>query len=452
MSLPRELLDELLSAYMDGELSADEHARVEQMLAADPELRESLRLLEKQAEAIRHSLQSAPRLGCDFSERVLAATFAEAQRQSLDPAHPVRKAAAQPAPQQPAPGHSFPVRRPDRSGGLREPSHRRVGGSAFGRRHYIAGLAIAASLALAAVFYRGQDGERPLAKVDVPGHGPLEVEQLPQAPLLEAVDQLAEAEDLLPEAGPDSAVAASPVPAAEQPAASAAEAPRMAANAPAATSPAATSPGIRTAEAEASRAAAIASDQVALRAVLVYEVNLTPLGRQQNVVNRAFREAQIRTADQREIDESLVSYLRSGGVIGGIEERQTASDGSEVSVLFLEGSGKRLEKLMLTLLAATEEVHSVGFSLAMDPPVMAAIDSLREVDPTKIRGDAASVLAQPLAPQGLADRVGGFTAGSRSFTPLNRDALQAMAGLGGMTSGEETDITAMTFLIIRSQP
>src|SRR5690606_29610706 len=120
MSLPRELLDELLSAYMDGELSADERARVEQMLAADPELRESLRLLEEQSEAIRRSLRAAPRLGSDFSERVLAATFAEAQRQSLDASHPVQRAAAQPGRRPAAPEQTIPVRRPDPSGGLRE--------------------------------------------------------------------------------------------------------------------------------------------------------------------------------------------------------------------------------------------------------------------------------------------------------------------------------------------
>ena len=75
MSLPRELLDELLSGYMDGELSADERARVEQMLETEPGVRESLRLLQEQSQTVRRSLRSAPRLDSDFAERVLAAAF-----------------------------------------------------------------------------------------------------------------------------------------------------------------------------------------------------------------------------------------------------------------------------------------------------------------------------------------------------------------------------------------
>lgn len=193
----------------------------------------------------------------------------------------------------------------------------------------------------------------------------------------------------------------------------------------------------------------IPSDQVALRAVLVYEVNLTSLGRERNVINRAFREAEIRTADQREIDETLVGYLRSGGVIGDAGNGDAGGD-SAVSVLFLEGSGRRLEKLMMTLLSATEEVHSVGFSLAMDPPVMAAIDSLQKVDPTEIRGDSAGVVARPLAPAGGSRNVRGFAAGSRTFVPLRRDSFEAMSALSGLTADEQPDITAMTFLVIRS--
>lgn len=473
MSLPRELPDELLSAYMDGELSADERARVEQMLAADPEMRESLRLLQEQSQTLRHSLRSAPQLDAAFAERVLAATFAEAQRQSLDASHPVQKAAAERFSSR---DHTvLHAGTPAHSGNL-------------GRRHFVAGLAIAAGLVLAAVFYLDPGDDRPLATDDLrnqPGQnsqagdeiaagGPAQMSG-PQGaqgrgeagtvpPLRQTVDAaLPKTEDLLPDAAPQSTVAGSATPAepverlaASEPDSSrldstaandrvdrsvaAEQAPRMATRTPAAEAVADSLP----------------SDQVALRAVLVYEVSLTPLGRERNVINRALREAQIRTADQREIDESLASYLRSGGLIGAAEHDQaaegTAGDDATVSVLFLEGSGRRLEKLMMTLLMAKEEVHSVGFSLAMDPPVMAAVDSLRKVEPTKIRGDVTSVVAQPLAPAGVPGSLKGFTAGSRRFAPLRRDSFPTMAGLSGGTSDEQPDITAMTFLVIRSQP
>lgn len=196
--------------------------------------------------------------------------------------------------------------------------------------------------------------------------------------------------------------------------------------------------------AESPRAAA---GQAALRAVLVYEVQLTPLGREREVINRALREAQIRAADQRAVDEALVGYLRSGGMVGESQGESAVENGG-VSIMFLEGSGRRLEKLMLTLLAAQEEVQSVGFSLAMDPPVMAAVDSLRQVEPTDIRSEAVEAIAQPLSLEGTAGGA-SFTAGNRSYSPLQRDSLEMISAMGSMSGSDQPDITASTFLIIR---
>jgi hypothetical protein len=66
MSLPEE---ELLSAYLDGELSADERSRVEHLLASSSESRQLLEELR----SIRASLQRMPRarLSHDFAEQVL---------------------------------------------------------------------------------------------------------------------------------------------------------------------------------------------------------------------------------------------------------------------------------------------------------------------------------------------------------------------------------------------
>ncbi|HVA51818.1 MAG TPA: zf-HC2 domain-containing protein [Pirellulales bacterium] len=61
--------DELLSAYLDGELTADERARVERMLAEQPESRQLLDELR----AMKTSLERMPRtrLGHDFADQVL---------------------------------------------------------------------------------------------------------------------------------------------------------------------------------------------------------------------------------------------------------------------------------------------------------------------------------------------------------------------------------------------
>lgn len=63
--------EELISAYLDGELTAEEQAQVEQALAADARLRR----MHDDLRALRSRLQAMPRhkLDADFADRVLAA-------------------------------------------------------------------------------------------------------------------------------------------------------------------------------------------------------------------------------------------------------------------------------------------------------------------------------------------------------------------------------------------
>src|SRR5688572_10059915 len=63
--------EELISAYLDGELTAEEQAQVEQALASDPRLRR----MHDDLRALRSSLQAIPpqKLDAQFAERVLRA-------------------------------------------------------------------------------------------------------------------------------------------------------------------------------------------------------------------------------------------------------------------------------------------------------------------------------------------------------------------------------------------
>ncbi|HTN73889.1 MAG TPA: zf-HC2 domain-containing protein [Pirellulaceae bacterium] len=84
--------DELISAYLDGELTADEQALVEQALATDARLRQ----MHDDLRALRQSLQTMPRLrlGDDFAQRVLLQAE-RAQQAEL------RAAVSEPAPTNP---------------------------------------------------------------------------------------------------------------------------------------------------------------------------------------------------------------------------------------------------------------------------------------------------------------------------------------------------------------
>lgn len=76
--------NELLSAYLDGELTAEEQARVERLLAADPEARQ----LVDELRALSSSVKALPphAIGRDISEEVIS----RAQRQMPTPPAPAR--------------------------------------------------------------------------------------------------------------------------------------------------------------------------------------------------------------------------------------------------------------------------------------------------------------------------------------------------------------------------
>lgn len=78
--------EELISAYLDGELTAPEQAQVEQALAADARLRQ----MHDDLRALRGSLQSLPqhKLDAHFAERVLLAAKRAQESQQAHPAVP----------------------------------------------------------------------------------------------------------------------------------------------------------------------------------------------------------------------------------------------------------------------------------------------------------------------------------------------------------------------------
>ncbi|HVK80402.1 MAG TPA: zf-HC2 domain-containing protein, partial [Verrucomicrobiae bacterium] len=73
--------EELITAYLDGELTADEQAQVEQALASDARLRQ----MHDDLRALRTSLQALPQqtLDASFAERVLRAAR-QAQAPAVD--------------------------------------------------------------------------------------------------------------------------------------------------------------------------------------------------------------------------------------------------------------------------------------------------------------------------------------------------------------------------------
>jgi hypothetical protein len=85
-----EHLDELISGYLDGELSQPESQELEEILQRDSEAARRLRLMQEARKALTES--SNYRLPDGFAARVIAAAKREAEQQKLPSTHPIRLA------------------------------------------------------------------------------------------------------------------------------------------------------------------------------------------------------------------------------------------------------------------------------------------------------------------------------------------------------------------------
>ncbi len=87
MSASQSNIDELLSGFLDGKLSAEEHCQLNALFEAEPALRLQLSSLQQ----MRADLQGIPKqsLGIDFSARVIEAARREALRSRLPSEHHV---------------------------------------------------------------------------------------------------------------------------------------------------------------------------------------------------------------------------------------------------------------------------------------------------------------------------------------------------------------------------
>jgi negative regulator of sigma E activity len=447
MSLPRELLDELLSRYMDGDLSDDERIRVEQILEADSEARSSLEELRLSGSLIRRAVDASGRLDSGFSSRVFEAAVAQMDEAGIPAEHPLRLAA---------------------SGGVN---------SRFGsRRRMVVGILALAVSVMFAVFVvnRGNGPEGLAAKnglLQIPANNDTDV--VVDGSNLEPIDkaEVAAPSTMLASdaAGDSSPTAASN---SDQPLLPNVPAEAIATN----DSPRNTSSNI---PGGILPGAALSSDSVVssgkapsripggnpvpagmekLRMLIAYEVLVTASGREKNVVGRVFRNAGIMQGEQRDVDAAMVGFLRDGGVIGGPATELVGGEegnAARCELVFLEGSGLKIDQAMLDLLGAEEDVSKVGWRVIMDPPVFAAIDRMKEVEATKVRSveprqsGAPSTMASSLSPLGYAGSDGGFIVGDQAFQPVGRDSLKTLSEMSSFGQEAGADITSQVLMIIR---
>ncbi|GAA4461232.1 hypothetical protein [Novipirellula rosea] len=385
MSVPKDILDSLLSAYMDDALSADERTRVDQMLRDDASVASELEQLIQLRESLRQ-IRDEDRnvtLPANFAQSVIEATVARGRAEGLSDDHPVMRLSEQPSPM--------------------------VSRERTSVWRVVAPLAaIAASLAIAFFATRpGVDGD-PVALLD------------PE------VDQVATADELNPAttaeitSNPDSAKTEpgdTMIAAADgnnnrdvtiDALAEASVATRGAdgVNADGATvdegtvgeaavekvdqdtgmriasvSPAVKAVGpdaaINSDDRKLGDRKPAAADVVAIKAMLVLDVRRTMDGRNTRSVETAMELTGIDSASRKAVDENVVRFAN--------ENKADDESASSASVLYLEAPAKQLDQFILRLIADEQGIESVSMTIANDPPLVAMIQSLRDVDPTKIK-------------------------------------------------------------------
>ena len=353
MSLPPALIDQLLTGYLDEVLSDDELARVETLLKTEPSIAEELAKLQELRSALKAVAfaDSDIRLDPGFAERVIDEAVQRARSEGVSDEHPLVRLDNKPAVNTPTASDS----------------------STWRIAAVIVGLA--ASIALAVFLMRSEE-ERET------GESNSQIAQVKPDP---PVPELSEDIKLQPDPasgivsrqpGNSGVVRTTEALNVEKPMEDGVQSPQLDGNAVAAMPDSGTKPNEFSPKAVGAEPAEPA---VTLGAILVVNVELTDEGREQDVFNAAMMRVGLKASSQKKISEEVVGI-----------ENPSLQESQDAAVVYLQAPAKDLDRLYLTLIKDRVGVKSVGMSLAMNAPVMRAVNSVRQ-DPTAVRHESSSL-------------------------------------------------------------
>ncbi|QDS86191.1 hypothetical protein EC9_03510 [Rosistilla ulvae] len=421
-----EAREELLSAYLDNGLSADEQAHVEQLLQNDASVRQQLEDLRQLQADVRVSMKSDARLGTDFSDRVWTAVLAQADAENLPETHPVRLAQA-------------------RAEGGNSKRHQRV---------WLGGIAaLAASLMLIVAWNSANPDVQPgkpqpaggIAAVVTPAPSdavepsPIETTAPAAQPAVEAI------------ASNDAATTpAAPAPAVTPPEAAATTtqpdkttAPEeRIAMAPAATDQPAAAPG--------ELVSPSAQPTNKLEFAVLLEVELTQRGRDLNELEYALETAGISNVQPQPMSRDHVGQLVQGKMIGTVNLDAPQTVDGDTQLLLLQGSAKRLDRFMLSLFNHQSVIKSVGFQMVMEPSLLTTISELSSVAPSAIRHSDDKALAHHLTFGSAGGQAQMFPrAAQSSFFALTEESAKQMKWTPETPSDEGPDFQTQMLVLVR---
>ena len=130
-----------------------------------------------------------------------------------------------------------------------------------------------------------------------------------------------------------------------------------------------------------------------LSVVLVLSITLTQAGRDELALQAALRATDIHLGKDSIMGANVVSHLQTAKVI---DTAIAAESPTSAKLYFIEASGKRIDRLFSIVMSDHRSFESVGLGLATEPPLLAAVGDLREIDATKIRQDDSPGFARGL--------------------------------------------------------
>ncbi|OYP36971.1 anti-sigma factor family protein [Rhodopirellula sp. MGV] len=397
MALPDDLLDELLSAYLDGAASSDECARAEQLIDSDPEVAERFQAFIEQREHLqaiaRSNQQTAYRLPANFADNVVAAAIDHVKSQSGIDHHPLLVADQE----------LRPAGRSD---------------SRISARSITIGVAALAASVLFAIGVLREPAPSDHPAIAENSPAPQETAEHSQSDSPSPVtEMLAESES---QGNADSQGSTSePLPAIDEAGTTEIE-PMIAMDAP---SSAATidTPDREPIEASVEQSPATLRP---LNTLLVIKVELTEAGRTADSFSQATNTLQFQTSEERPVGNDLAAAAN--------RESGESDLGAPQRVLLLESPAKKLDLLVNALANDRDHVASLSFSLLYaehDAPILKAVNAARLPDPTRIRHQGRST---PLVGEGNDASVGLWQDefGDRVFAPITPTTAAMVSSMG----------------------
>ncbi|QEG42537.1 anti-sigma factor family protein [Roseimaritima ulvae] len=468
MPLPPEQSDQLLNEYLDDALGAERLSMVEKALAADPAVALRLEQLREERTERLQAFREDPRfrnvrLSPDFTQRVVAAAAAASALPSRSgttsqPAAAMAQPAAAMA--QPAAAMAQPA------AAMAQPA------AAMSRlprwvRPVAVVAGIAAAVLIAVSLFPGQ------SVLPDPGQNSDRIAQASGPPLDDKPTALP--------LDPEQAVAGVDTPDTSMEDVRIAAAPRATSDAdsmtptdPETVSPEIVAPEIVTPETVSPSAIAQAMDPAAnggspdlvpspdsvpagdpatngapansipLNMVLIYEVTQTTRGKANGAVLASLRKAGIEVQAHRAVSDEVVGYLQQAKLVGADVAAEQNADTPRVSILYIEASGKALDRFMVSMFTDTENVAQLRWNVAADPPMAVAVKRLQEVSETDVRHAEDNSVAWQLV-SGEGEQVDfAVNADGRPLLPLQRQ------GWDGISSGDQgADIQSRLILLLR---